>query len=212
MSRNISIKFAVIVLAGVIVVGGGVTSWARGASQSSKARYEQLVKEVPDEAQLKTMVSESQGKVDEYKTQLQHLELAVPSLAYVPTLLTELENLGKAHNITVTGVRPVIQQKQQKNTDDKTSGSGTKKQAYREMSIDITGRGNYANVMSMVEAIKKFPKIIAIQTVGLVPRRETEEEKKQGQTGVVLDATVRIKAYLFSNQQPGGAADSGASS
>lgn len=201
MTRGLSVKFAVIILAGVVVVGGGITFWAKGLSQGSKAHYDQLALEVPEEGELRKMVEDSQLKVDDYRTQLQHLEQSVPNLAYVPTLLTELENLGKAHNITVTGVRPVIEPKVQKNTDDKVSGSGSKKAAYREMAIDITGRGNYGNVMAMVEAIKKFPKIIAIQTVGLTPKRETDEDRAAGQTGVVLDATVRIKAYLFPNQQ-----------
>ena len=134
-------------------------------------------------------------------------------MAYVPTLLSEIENIGKQHSIAVTGVRPIIENKLQKSGDDKASGE-QKKAAYQEMLIDVTGRGTYGNVMQMIEALNKFPKIIAIQTVGLVPRRETDEERKanNGSSGIVLDATIRIKAYLFPTPTAGDTAKDGAAS
>lgn len=199
MNRLPPIRIVVMLMAAVLLASGGITMWSRSMSQGTKANYEKLLKEVPDESVLQKMVSETQVVVDDYESQLQHLEMAVPSLAYVPTLLTELEDLATQHNIVVTGVRPIIANRAQKSVDDKAAGTLKKKPAYEEMSIDITGRGTYENVMQMVEAIKKFPKIVAIQTIALVPRRESAEEKKDGlkSNGIVLDATVRIKTYLF---------------
>lgn len=198
MNRLPPIRLVVLFMAGVLVVGGGVTFWAHTANQNTKSHYLKLVAEVPDENDLNKMVAASQAKVDDYKLQLQHLEQGVPGMAYVPTLLSEIENMGKQHNIIVTGVRPIIENKALKSTDDKASGE-QKKAAYQEMSIDITGRGTYGNVMQMMEALNKFPKIIAIQTIGLVPVRESAEDAKAHpqSTGIVLDATIRIKAYLF---------------
>lgn len=213
MNRLPQTRIVVLLMVVVVLAGGGITMWSRSASQGAKARYQQLVIDVPDEVVLKKMVGETQLVVDDYKSQLQHLELAVPNLAYVPTLLTELESLGKQHNIAVTGVRPIVENRVQRSVDDKAAGTTVKKAPYQEMSIDITGRGSYENVMQMVEALKKFPKIIAIQTVGLQPRRQTGDPQQDANTaGVVLDATVRIKAYLFpmpesgstGQQSPGG--------
>lgn len=205
MNRLPPIRMVVLLMVGVLLIGGGVTFWANTSSQAAKARYEKLVTEVPDESELNRMVAQSQAKVDDYKTQLQHLEQGVPTLAYVPTLLTELEAMAKQHSIAVTGVRPIVENKFQKNSDDKTSGETKKKTAYEEMSIDISGRGSYGNVMQMIEALKKFPKIIAIQTIGLVPRRESNQNPAAGSatSGIVLDATIRIKAYLFPTPVPG---------
>lgn len=187
----------VIGMVAAVLVGGGVNYWSYGASVAAKARYNTLAAEVPNEGDLRKMVNESQLKVDDYKMQLQHLEQSVPGMAYVPTLLTELELLGKQHNIAVTGVRPVMEPRATKNTDDKQSG-GERKKPYTEMSIDISGRGSYENVMQVVEALKKFPKIIAIQTVGLTPKKDTNQKADGPKpTSVVLDANVRIKAYLF---------------
>lgn len=206
MNKQPSIRMVVMAMVGAVLIGGGVNYWANGAAKAAKTRYETLVAEVPNEGELRQMVTDSQTKVDEYKLQLQHLEQSVPGMAYVPTLLTELEMLGKQHNIAVTGVRPVIGERKPVNTDDKASGS-EKKKPYQEMSIDISGRGSYENVMQVVEALKKFPKIIAIQTVGLQPKKDTSQKgdgTSEKPAGVVLDATVRIKAYLFPMPQSGG--------
>lgn len=202
MNKVPPLKAAILLSVVVLLVGSGITYWANGASQSTKDRYLKLEGEVPDESELQAQLQESQATVDSTKTQLQHLEQAVPSLAYVPTLLTELELLGKHNNITVTGVRPVLNEKQQKDTAEKKSGQ--KKAGYEEMLIDISGRGSYADVMAMVNALKTFPKIVAIQTVGLQPRRESAlEQERPDPNRVVLDATVRIKAYLFPVPQAG---------
>lgn len=195
MKKTTSVRTIVLLCGVVVLAGGGATYWANGASNQAKARYLALEAAVPDEAELKKSVAESQLVVDDYKGQLQHLEQSVPSLAYVPTLLTELEKLGKDHRIEVTGVRPVIGEKTTKSNDDKKGGE--KKAAYQEMSIDINGRGTYADVMSMVDALKKFPKILAVQTVALQPKRATSEKDAAQNNARVLDATVRIKAYLF---------------
>ncbi len=191
-----SIRTIVLLMVGALLIGGGATYWASGAASAAKTRYAKLASEVPEEKDLEKMVADSQLKVDDYKNQLNHLEEGVPNLAYVPTLLTELETLGKEHNIAVTGVRPIVADKISKNNDDKASGS-EKKPSYQEMSIDITGRGSYADVMQVVEALKKFPKILSIQTVGLNPKKDAQKDKSSATTTVQLDATVRIKAYLF---------------
>ena len=214
MKNQPTVRMVVMALVGAVLVGGGVVYWASGTAKDAKSRYQTLVADDPNEGDLRNMVETSQTKVDETKLQLQHLEQSVPNLAYVPTLLTELELLGKQHNIEVTGVRPVIGEKKAVNTDDKASG-GEKKKAYQEMNIDISGRGSYGNVMQVVEALKKFPKIIAIQTVGLQPKKDTSQDANgQKSSGVVLDATVRITAYLFPMPQgsSGNQANQGATS
>lgn len=197
-----SIKVGILIVAGTVLIGAGVTMWAQNTSSSAKERYQKLESEVPAESELRRQLTASQEVVDDYKNQLQHLEQGVPTLAYVPTLLTELETLGKVHSIEVTGVRPLLESVQKKNNDDKSSGSG-KKPAYQEMTIEVTGRGTYANVNQMVEGIKKFPKIIAIQTVTLQPHRQnSQEDKARTQPGFILDATIRLKAYLFPTLNP----------
>ncbi|MBS1723770.1 MAG: type 4a pilus biogenesis protein PilO [Armatimonadetes bacterium] len=205
MSHIPSVRIAVLVCAGVVLVGSGISYWAYNTSKDGKARYDQLAKEVPDEGDLKRQVSDSEDKINATKSQLQHLEQSVPSLAYVPTLLTEMERLGAEHHILMTGVRPVIGEREQKDNSEKKSGERQKKAGYQEMLIDINGRGNYSDVMAMVDAIKKFPKIVEIVTVSLTPKKDTSvtATDQQAHKAPVLDATVRIRAYLFPMPQAG---------
>ncbi|MCW5936931.1 MAG: type 4a pilus biogenesis protein PilO [Fimbriimonadaceae bacterium] len=198
MSRTPSLKTMVLMALGVIFIGFLATMWTFNMSVDAKQRYNALRAEVPEEEELQEQLAESQYSVDEYRAQLDHLEAGVPGLAYVPTLLQELEELGRQHQITVTGVRPIVDSKslgKGKGANKKELGEA--KKAYQEIMIDITGRGTYANVMGMVEALKTFPKIIAVQTVGLQPKRVTKDLEVAPGDGPLLDVSIRIKAFLF---------------
>ena len=76
MNRLPPTRIVVLLMAAVLLAGGGITMWSRNASLDARARYEKLLTEVPDEAKLQKKVSDSQVVVDGYKTQLQHLATA----------------------------------------------------------------------------------------------------------------------------------------
>jgi Tfp pilus assembly protein PilO len=202
MKKLPDVKSVALVAAGIVLLGGGATYWAYNLSQEAKARFEKLDNELPKEQVLREMLAKSQYEVDTFREQLQHLEEGVPTLAYIPTLLSELESLGKQHSITVTGVRPVAQSAAQPKptTDDKKTTK--KSNDYKEIGIEFTGRGTYGDVMGMVDSLKKFPKVIAVQTVGLIPKRDrTKTGQQQPAVGSPnLEASVRIKAFVFPDE------------
>jgi Tfp pilus assembly protein PilO len=205
MKRLPDVKGVAMVAIGVVVLGSGATYWAYNLCLDAKARYEKLDGELPKEQALREMLAKSQYEVDTYREQLQHLEEGVPTLAYIPTLLTELETLGKQHSITVTGVRPIAQSAVQSKSSDADKKKTGKSKDYKEIGIEFTGRGTYGNVKGMVDSLKKFPKVIAVQTVGLTPKRErTRTGQQQPAVGSPnLEASVRIKAFVFPDESEG---------
>ena len=116
-----------------------------------------------------------------------HLEKCVPEFAYVPTLMTDLETIGKQNNIEVLGVRPMpaVDKKGDK-------GKSTERKSYQELKIEIKGRGTFRAVQGFLKALTTFPKIVAARTVTLAPKMEVGKT-----SGSKLDVVVELKTYVF---------------
>jgi type IV pilus assembly protein PilO len=168
-----------------IALGGGAVYMQYKSMTGAQARYKALDAEVPDEKEVKDNLAQTEVKLGEIQVQLDHLEKGVPTVAYVPTLLKELEQTGLASEIRVTGVRPVA-------APPTPPGAMEEKPPYEEKNIDISGRGNYKAIIALLDRLQKFPKIVAVGTVGLNPRVTGTST-----TYDYLEVTVRLKAYVF---------------
>ncbi len=202
MTMNSNVKSIALLAGVVILVGGGAVAWSLNLSQGAKDRHAGLKSSIPDDKQLRTMLADSQYLVDVSRRELDHLEQSIPNLAYVPTLLRELEALGRRVDIEVTGVRPVAERQQRRAPDPKAAPE--KKPPYEEINIEISGRGKFADLMRLVEELKAFPKIVAVQSITLAPRREAARAGDEPSSeSPNLDATIRIKAFAFTPKAEG---------
>lgn len=182
---------------GALVVGSGAIYWQYSQLSDRLASVANLKKALRDENQTRREVESSQVKVDESRQRLVHLEQGVPELAYIPTLLTDLERIGKENGIEVLGVRPVAKQAEAKKPNE--SGQAPKKKTYEELTIEVKGRGKYDSVAAFLQALRTFPKIVAVRSVTLTPKYMDTGPKAESPT---LDATVEIRAFLFPQAGP----------
>ena len=101
------------------------------------------------------------------------LEQGVSTTAYVPTLLKQVEDLGKSVNLRVLGVRPKAPERRpvapRTTTDGKQAAVAAKPEPYDKLEIDVEMNGKYADVMRFLYGITSFPKIIAVNTIELKP-------------------------------------------
>jgi Tfp pilus assembly protein PilO len=182
-----------LILSGVVfLLGCGGAYVLYGEYSSKEAEAAKLRKDTKDFKQLET---ELQTIIDENKdnmVKLAHLEKGVPEMAYVPTMLKELEAFGKKNGIQVLGVRPVPQA--QSNDPKKKP----KAKPYNELTIEIKGRGAYRSAMSFVTGLKTFPKIVAARMVSLAPKNDQKAGEAAART---LEMTVELRAYLFKPQK-----------
>lgn len=181
----------------VLVFGGLMAYWQYNVKEGAQARYQNLEAEVPTREEVEAELKATEEELEKYEVKLAHLERSVPPSAYVPTMLSELESLGRRNRIQVTGVRPVAQQRQ--SARDKEVEGQTKK-AYEEIEIDITGTGQYNDVMSLVMELKQFPKIVAVRTVSLTPKKEAAAASMG-----ILESTIRLRAFVFAPPPPSNA-------
>lgn len=103
------------------------------------------------------------------------LEKGVSTKAYVPTLLRQIEDLGKSVNMRVVGVRPKIVVAAAP-APPPTDENGVKKPVvrkapdpYEKLDIDIEVSGKYNDVARLLYKITSFPKIIAVNSVQIMP-------------------------------------------
>ncbi len=167
-----------------IVVGGGAVYFQYNDRQAALSEVKRLQLELPDEDELRSQLAQAKTRYTEAEEHLAHLEQSVPGVAYIPTLLKELEDRGLESKMTVTGVRPILDTPGQKEE--------ASKQVYQEVDIEVTGRGDYEAIQMLLARLKTFPKIIAVKKIDLTP-------KFQGQSSTYdyIDVNVRLKAFVF---------------
>ncbi len=177
-------------LTGVIALAGGGMIFMFASSNSDKSSdLRRLKTEARKPQELRLELDEAKIKAQLSATELAHLEQNIPELAYVPTMLKELEQFGNDSGVKVYGVRPFVAV----HTSKKGKERKKDEKPYSELSIEIKGKGRYQAVMKFVDAMKAFPKIVAVRTVSLSPKQNLG-----GTAGYsVLDVTLELRAYLF---------------
>lgn len=189
-----------------LVVGAAAVYCQYQSFSATQVAVAKLRKQVHDGARVAQDLEASRTKLAESSQRLQHLEAGVPQVAYIPTMLKELEATGRESGIAVTGVKPV-QKKKPSKKDAKSTGPA-KKQAYDSIDIEVEGRGSFQSVMKFLAALESFPKIVSVRAVSVMPKAD----RSSSNGGVSLMMTVNIRAFVFPpdknsiavNRTPGG--------
>lgn len=175
-----------LILIGVtILAGAGSAFLLWGRIQSSMQEIAILKRDAREPEELEKELAGVAAQVDESRTRLAHLERNVPQFAYIPTMLRELEHMGRSKGIEVFGARPVpiaVDPKAKK-----------KRPPYEELTIEVKGRGTYHDALEFIDALKTFPKVVAARSVTIVPNTAANREQNNG----TLDITVELRAYVF---------------
>jgi Tfp pilus assembly protein PilO len=187
MKRGPNAKTYMLMAIGTFVVGLGASYFGYSQMTGIQGEISALKTEVKDEKEVQNELDTAKAKLDECAAKLQHLEQGVPELAYVPTLMTELEKTGKQFGIKVLGVRPIVKT----GIQVKDQSEPKAKKAYEELAIEVRGLGTYGSVMRWVNALQQFPKIVAARSITLAPKVEP------GKSQTDLDVTVELRAYVF---------------
>lgn len=198
MRRGPNPKPFLIMMVVTLLVSSGLSYMQYNSYSEKQAEVERLRKEQLDEKEVQARLEEAVAKLEASKVQLSHLEQGVPEVAYVPTLLKELEKQGKESGIEVTGVRPIPRAATVSTTATKggEQSKKAKKKDYTELDIQVSGRGDYKSVMNFIKAMAMFPKILATRTISVQPSNATAHLPK-GIGGPRLDVTFEFRAYLF---------------
>jgi Tfp pilus assembly protein PilO len=188
-----------------LLVGVGGNFWLYNGVSQSTDEYNSLKKQVKDEKKLKSELAGIQVQLAESQSKLDHLEQSVPATDYVPTLLTELERLGTANGLKITGVRPkIVEKKKEEKKPEEEAKDGKKKKpekketkGYDEFIIEVKGTGYYSAISNFVNALNTFPKIVGVYTLDIAPQSRVDDVAGPK----VLELNMEIKAYVFAPEK-----------
>lgn len=201
--KRVNTKLYVAMSALTFVLASGASYLQFGTMNDQVAKIKELKAQVDRQDDLRTELDQITLKVSESREKLDHLEQGVPPRAYMPTLMTELETLGKQNGIVVTGVRPLPNKfpTPPPKTDEEGGKSAPVSKTYEEQYVEVKGTGYYLRVLAFLTELEKFPKIVAVTSVTLKPIKDGS------QTGAAVDSsleiTIEIKAFLFPETQQG---------
>jgi Tfp pilus assembly protein PilO len=187
-----------LILTILTVLAGSALSYMQfTAYGQTKSSVETLKSTAKDPADVQQELDEAIAKLNDTRAKLTHLEMSVPEMEYVPTMLKELEKLGTDCGIQVNGVRPIPRPQAAPSKNENGEVSKKARKPYNELSIEVRGRGNYASVMKFIEGLTTFPKIVAVRTVSLQPKTEANQKPGQAPPSPKLDVTFELRSYLF---------------
>ncbi|MFQ3548373.1 MAG: type 4a pilus biogenesis protein PilO [Armatimonadota bacterium] len=195
----------------IYVLGAGKLK----AVESEMQAKEEQVKTAAKTAQL---LEKSKLEYLDARAQIDFLEVSVSDQAYVPTLLKQLEYLGKETNLRVIGVKPQADSEGQTrrslssakeasegNVDQaskskkKVEGSEEEvesKTPYNELKIDVEATGKYMNALDFIYKLTRFPKIIAVNSVQIYPSASDIMGSPE------LNIKVNVTAFVFKDKKP----------
>jgi Tfp pilus assembly protein PilO len=176
---------------GMLVVGGAAVFFGYSGMTAQADEVARLRTEVRDAKDVQKDLDSSKAELDECSSKLKHLEASLPDFAYVPTLLAELERVGKENGIVVLGVRPIPKPPAPKKDDEGGEQVTREKKTYEELNIEVKGRGSYGAAMRFVQALQTFPKIVAARSVSLSPKSDPTLP------AATLDVSIELRAYVF---------------
>lgn len=219
-SRGITILIivAVAIFFGCVLVYLG----AAGKLNSVNAELKSKQEKVQASRKIAQTLEESRLRFLDTRAQIRYLETSVSTHAYVPTLLKQIENLGKSVNLRVVAVRPKaeVQTKTVRRLSSGAQASEGKVEAaseskadplakegkeaepkhYDELGIQISLRGKYMNALDFLYRLTSFPKIISVNSVNL---RSIERSDNMPAMSPNLDITIEATAFVFRDQDSG---------
>ena len=197
---------AALMCAGVGVVGFSMIGRA-------EAELTQVRSDLQDGRQNAQRLAAAEVKYGESLQQLGYLERSTSTRAYIPTLLKQLESLGRSLNLKVVSVRPVAappvaaapKSDDSKNKDSATTAKAAAKPPYDFQKIDVSMKGSYNNALSFVYRLTQFPKILTVNSVEMSPEPTAGSS---GKTSGMLEIRMNLTAFIFDG---GASSDSAAS-
>ena len=174
------------VIAGLIAVTG-ILIYMVGSKRfsSTVAMLSDKQKQVEDSRKIAGRLVEAQESYEKTRAELGFLETSVSTYAYIPTLLGQIEQLGKVHNLKVCAVRPqqappppvapIKRTSEDLGAAPDSSSSASKStdsitvKPYEELRIGIEFEGSYWNIHDFMQSLTQFPKIIAVKEIRVSP-------------------------------------------
>jgi Tfp pilus assembly protein PilO len=159
---------------------------AVGKIRSVDGERSKVEKQVRESQMVAQTERSSENKYLDTRAQIRCLESSVSTQSYVPTLLKQIEHLGKSVHLKVLGVRPkaadpnvALAKKQATQAAAQNGQAGADgavaaatpppAKPYDQIEVELELEGNYMNALDFLYKLTSFPKILAVNSVQMNP-------------------------------------------
>jgi len=199
------ILIGLVIISAILFLGMGFGYWSM-ATKLHKLHVEVAKKQeaLANSEQTARRVDVVREEYSNAVAQLRFLEQGVSTKAYIPTLLRQVEELGRDVNLRVVGVRPQVAQEKPAlppggEETKKAPKVAPKPEPYDKLDIDLEIQGKYWDVASFLYRITSFPKIIAVRSIQASPVSQMET----GSGSPILSVKLSTRAYILKDHLNG---------
>jgi Tfp pilus assembly protein PilO len=147
--------------AGLYVVQTGKIATMRAEVQAARDKVENGEKVAQRLTQVEAEYAATRDKI-------RYLETSVSVSEYVPSLLKQVEQMGKSVSMKVDSVRPTFEPAPPPPAD-KEERKKWKPQPYDKVRIELQVRGSFWNVATFLYRLTEFPKILQVEKMRVDP-------------------------------------------
>jgi Tfp pilus assembly protein PilO len=195
------------VLVGTVAGGGGLLYQQESQLADVVRQLHDKEKQRDESARIASRLADSELRYREDTDRLKFLESSLPSMAYVPTLLKQIEQLCQDTHNEVRSVRPdttpakpvraavrrTDPEAQAGDTAAKPEDKPKPPDPYDRLTIQVSLTGGYHEYQNFLQRLTQFPKIVAVDKVQLRPHGP---DPKQGGPPQ-LDVDMQLTAFIL---------------
>ena len=193
-----------------LAAGGGLVFWLNGQIGACQAAAASKEAEVGSSEQVTKRLDTTKATYDQVNSRIAVLEASVSEKSFVPTLLQQLQTLAAQTHLTVASVQPSAistpapPPPPPKSADGGSGGGGAdgtakKKPApppYDTMNVNLSVVGTYADTVTFLYDLTRFPKIISVESAQFNPGSAPAAPKGASASPPVT-TQLKLTAFVF---------------
>jgi Tfp pilus assembly protein PilO len=199
-------------LVGLAAGGGGLLYQQEISLADTVKQLQEKEKQRDESARIASRLADTELRYKQDTDHLKFLEASLPSAAYVPTLLKQIEHLCKDTHNEVRSVRPDAAPAKPvrpavRRTDPEAQTSDDNKdrpedkpkpEPYDRLQIQVSLTGGFPEYQNFLQQLTRFPKIVAVDRVSLRPHTDAAHPTAAPQ----LDVDMQLTAFIL-KETPG---------
>ena len=196
-----------------LAAGGGLVFWLNAQITAGQTLRASRESQVGSSEQVAKRLDMTKATYDQTKSRIAMLEASVAEKSFVPTLLQQLQALAGATHLTVSQVSPSAivspaaaappaKPPGDAGTTPAAADAGKAKAAppYDTLSVALTVAGTYADTVTFLYDLTRFPKIISVEGAQLHPGGGPTDGDKQGadkKAAPQVTTQLKLTAFVF---------------
>ena len=149
------------------------------------AQLSEVNSELQDLRAIQKKLGEFKGMVVELEAQLVEAQEQLPRKRDIPTLLNDISEMGRESGLEFQSFRPAAEQVQG---------------FYAVVPINLKIEGPFHSVVTFLDKISHYPRIIKVLTFDLAPSSRSAKDDEEGKP-LMLRSSVKAATYRYLEQQ-----------